>query len=166
MQRLLIDTLRNGFVPSADLCLKLADTIDAAEMCEQPASGMNHPAWILRHLSTYHPVIVDLLNGAEPTDPVDAPFGKNSEALPDPSVYGDWAAIVDEYRAGVKRVTDALDGAASMDPSLLMRKMPVERWRERFPASGSILAYLMCFHEGFHTGQLSTWRRARGLPRL
>ena len=166
MQRLLIENLRLGFHANTSLALKLAETVDAADMCDQPAAAMNHPAWIFRHLHTYHPVIVDLLEGHDPTDPKDAPFGKNSEALADPAVYGEWSQVVADYRGGVESVNAALEGAVSMDESLLFRKMPVARWQERFPAAGSILAYLMVHHEAFHIGQLSTWRRARGLPRL
>ena len=164
---MLINNVAIGFRVNSDLCLKLCDGIDDAAMVEQPAPGVNHPAWILKHLSTYHPVIATLLRGGDPEDPKGAPFGKDSEPQADPAVYGgSWAGVVAEYREGKAAVEAALGHAETLDPGQFFRKMPVERWRERFPTAGSILAYLAVHHEAFHIGQLSTWRRVKGFARI
>jgi hypothetical protein len=39
-----------------------------------------------------------------------------------------------------------------------------EKFRNRFPTVGALLAGLMTSHEASHNGQLSAWRRAMGLP--
>lgn len=166
MQTLLMHNLRIGFEANTSLCLKLVDSIAADDAYSMPAEGVNHPAWILRHLSTYHPVILKLLRGENPDDPGDAPFGRKSEPIADPSVYGSWTDIKAAYTLGVDEICETVTSLASVEQSTLLRTMPVERWRTRFPTAGSILAYLMVHHEGFHVGQLSAWRRFRGMPRV
>jgi len=127
MQQLFIENLRIGFKANLVIGQKLAAAVDAADMVAQPAAGVNHPAWILRHLSAYHPVLLDLLAG---------------------------------------EVLAAVEALAGDDQAhaTLTRPMPVPRWAEKFPQVGSIMSYLLIHHEGFHLGQLSAWRRVRGLP--
>ncbi len=166
MQQLFIDNLRIGFAANLTLGQKLAAGVDAADMALQPTPGVNHPAWILRHLSAYHPVVLDLLAGRTPEDPKTHRYGMQSAPVPDASEYGAWDDVVAEYRRGGEQVLAALNGLGSDDERLavLLHKMPVERWQEKFPLAGSILSYLLVHHEGFHLGQLSAWRRFRGLP--
>jgi hypothetical protein len=121
---------------------------------------MNHPAWLLAHLHTYHPVIADLLRAKEPADPATAKYGKGSVVSDDPADYPAWDELLASYRQGHADVLAALDDA---DEQKLQGPMPIKRWAERgFPQFGSILGYLMVRHEALHLGQLSTWRRAAG----
>jgi hypothetical protein len=46
---------------------------------------------------------------------------------------------------------------------LLATEFPNPEYRAFFPTIGDAAFYLMAFHEGWHLGQLSTWRRAIGL---
>ena len=73
--------------------------------------------------------------------------------------------MVSEYVAGGAAILAALNRLGSDDKhlSVLMHKMPVERWQQKFPMVGSVLGYLLIHHEGYHLGQLSAWRRFRGL---
>ena len=166
MQQLLINNLRIGFKANLEIAKKLAAGVDAADMVAQPVAGVNHPAWILRHLSAYHPAVLDLLAGRTPEDPKIHRFGMASHPEADASVYGTWDAVVDDYLRGGAEVLAALEALGASDESLavLMHKMPVPRWQEKFPMAGSILGYLLVYHEGFHLGQFSAWRRFRGQP--
>lgn len=126
-----------------------------------PSVVMNHPAWILGHLSAYPPVLTTMLVRRTPMDPKDHPFGKDSKPTGDLSVYGSKSAILDEYL----RVHDEL--AVTMervDAAVLDDPIGVPRWRERFPTVGHACVYLMTTHEATHLGQLSAWRRAGGRP--
>ena len=166
MQQLLINNLRIGFQANLAIGKKLAAGVEPADMTLQPVLGVNHPAWILKHLSAYHPVVLDLLAGRTPEDPKTHPFGMQSAPVADASVYGAWDDVVAEYLCGGAAVLAALDTVGTGDDAVavLMHKMPVARWREKFPLAGSVLGYLMIHHEGFHLGQFSAWRRFRGLP--
>ena len=158
------ETLRNGWTLNGSYINQLVGDLTQDQMTVQPAEGFNHPAWLLAHLRTYHPVIEALLRGREPDDPADAPFGMKSSPQTDPAVYERRDALVDGYNEGHRRVLAALDGASE---EVLGRPMPVRRWADRgFPQMGSILGYLMVRHEALHAGQLSAWRRAMGLPRV
>jgi len=166
MQQLLITNLRIGFQANLTLGRKLAAGVDARDMTVQPVAGVNHPAWILRHLSAYHPVVLDLLAGRTPEDPKHHPFGMLSYPEHDLGVYGPWERVVSDYLGGGEAILAALDQLGSDDAHLavLLHKMPVPRWQEKFPLVGSVLGYLLIHHEGFHLGQLSAWRRFQGMP--
>ena len=168
MQHLFIENLRIGFQTNVTMALKLAGAVDAADMVAQPAPGMNHPAWILKHLSAYHPAVIELLTGGDPIDPKDARFGMTSEPQSDPAVYGPWDLVVAEYRDGAERALAALDNADTLDPGLLRAPRHAGRTlaravsrRRRGPGLPAGLP-----RELPPGGQLSAWRRARGLPRL
>ena len=165
MQQLLIDNLRIGFQANLAYGEKLAAGVEAKDMTLQPVPGVNHPAWILRHLSAYHPVLLGLLAGETPEDPKTHRFGMQSSPVADPAEYGPWDEVVSEYVTGGTAILASLDLLGSDDAhlSVLMRKMPVERWQQKFPMVGSVLGYLLIHHEGYHLGQLSAWRRFRGL---
>lgn len=166
MQQLFIENLRIGFKANLVIGQKLAAAVDAADMVAQPAAGVNHPAWILRHLSAYHPVLLDLLAGDTPEDPKTHRFGMESSPIADAAEYGPWDAVVGDYLDGGAKVLAAVEALAGDDQAhaTLTRPMPVPRWAEKFPQVGSIMSYLLIHHEGFHLGQLSAWRRVRGLP--
>lgn len=166
MQQLLLNNLRIGFKANLVLAKKLAAGVEPGDMALQPVDGVNHPAWILKHLSAYHPVVLDLLQGRTPEDPKAHRFGMESHPEPDAAIYGTWDEVVAEYRRGGAEVLAALEALGSSDEAIavLMHKMPVPRWQEKFPMAGSILGYLLVHHEGFHLGQFSAWRRFRGLP--
>jgi hypothetical protein len=51
-----------------------------------------------------------------------------------------------------------------VDPAVLERPIPLERWTGRFPRIADATLYLMLSHEAAHLGQVSAWRRAGGRP--
>ena len=163
MQELFVDNLLTGLRANAGYAAKLAAGTDATDAVTQSVPDENHPAWILRHLGAYHPVIAGLLEGATPDDPKTHRFGMESKPEPDAALYGPWDTVVADYRAGTDRVAAALEAVRDGDGSALVRPMPVPRWQAKFPRVGDILGYLIIHHEAYHLGQFSAWRRVRGL---
>lgn len=146
-----------------DYAERLVADLSEADMVSQPVPGvvMNHPAWVLGHLSAYPPVLTTMLSRLKPEDPKDHPFGKESRPQGDVSVYGSKASIVGEYL----RVHDELAATLErVDAAVLHDPIGVDRWRERFPTVQDASFYLMTSHESTHLGQLSAWRRAGGRP--
>lgn len=128
----------------------------------RPGGNMNHPAWILGHVSLYHPVTVQLLAG----EPIDDP--KNNRLfgfagvgpLDDINEYGGKQAIMSRFEEGHELAAQAL---LSAKPEAFQRPPSLERWAKMYPTVEFMLPDLLIFHESMHIGQISIWRRAAGL---
>lgn len=163
LKTLLIDPLLQTLQLNADYGRELMAGVDESNKTAQPHEGFNHPAWLLSHLNTYHPIAIALLRGETPEDPLHAPFGQKSAPVADAAAYAPAVELLEAWQANHRAIADAL---ANFDESTLLRPQPVERWAERFPRVGSILIYLLARHEALHLGQLSAWRRAMGMGRV
>jgi len=143
--------------------LALLDDLTDEQMLLRPGGSMNHPAWILGHMSLYYPIVPALLNGESFADPADDElFGFRGQGpQPDLQLYGSKASQIQRMTEGHELVAQALLAASPNDfdrqPSLL-------RWAEMYPTVEFMLPDLLLLHENIHIGQLSLWRRAAGLP--
>jgi hypothetical protein len=139
----------------------LADVTDQ-QMLVRPGGNMNHPAWILGHVSLYHLLVPKLLAGESFIDPADDPlFGfKGRGPLDDPAAYGSKASQVERFTAGHELAAQAL---LSAKPTDFTRPPSLARWAKDYPTVEFMLPDLIIFHEGMHIGQISIWRRAAGL---
>ncbi len=65
------------------------------------------------------------------------------------------------------RTHDELGGVLrGVNPAVLDKPIPLERWKERFPYIADAIVHLMIDHESAHLGQISVWRRAGGRGRV
>ena len=142
--------------------LALAAGIDDQMMCRQHQTGERHPAWLLGHLILADVYLLHLL-GVEPL-PGDFPallqaHGPKSTPITDPAAYSCREALVVRLEQTGLRRTSAIDSmpvgglSAAMPDTFLARSQPTLEHH----IQGLI------FHEGYHAGQLSSWRRAHGL---
>ena len=139
----------------------LADVSDE-QMMLRPGGSMNHPAWILGHMSLYYPIVPALLRGESFPDPADDElFGfRGRGPLDDCDVYGTKESQVRRLIEGHEHVAQALLAATSEQ---LSRAPSLPRWAEMYPTIEFMLPDLLIHHESLHIGQLSIWRRAAGL---
>jgi DinB superfamily len=144
-----------------EYALRLVADLSDDDMVSQPVAGvvMNHPAWVLCHLSPYPPVLAAILRGEPFEDPLNNPFGRGSRPLPDRAAYPPKAEIVGAFLRGHDDLEEALKVAAPAD---FDAPIPLARWRERFPLVGDAVVHLALHHESAHLGQISAWRRAGG----
>jgi hypothetical protein len=142
--------------------LRLLEDVADEQMVLQPGGNMNHPAWIMGHMSIYHPALVAMIQGTGFDDPKDDPlFGYTvSQPHADLAVYGTKQSIVQRYAEGHEQVAQALLNAA---PEQLSQPPSLPRWQETFATVSFMLPDLMIHHESNHIGQISTWRRAAGM---
>ena len=63
--------------------------------------------------------------------------------------------------AGYRRT---LEAAGRATPESLAQPQPGPFYVDDFPTVGDLVAYLMTTHPCLHLGQLSSWRRLKGLP--
>jgi hypothetical protein len=143
--------------------LALVDDLTDAQMVLRPGGNMNHPAWILGHLSEYHPATIAMLSGKPFDDPKFSPLFGFAGLGPqdDIAAYGSKQKVVSRFREGHEQVALALLAAT---PEALERPPLMERWAATYPSVGFILPDLLLHHESLHIGQISIWRRAAGLP--
>ena len=143
--------------------LALADEIDEPIVCRQHQPGERHPAWLLGHLILADVYLLHLL-GAE-TLPEDFPallnaHGPKSTPAPDPSGYSSWESLLSRLeRTGLRRASiigsmSVEELSAPLPDSFLARSQPTLEHHVQG----------LVFHEGYHAGQLSSWRRHHGLP--
>jgi uncharacterized damage-inducible protein DinB len=113
----------------------------------QPHGVVNHPAWVIGHLTHSCEAIAGEL-GLSPWLP-DA-YPTKSELL---------AALSDAQA----RVSDRLVALGEMG---MEAPLPDERYRAMFPTVGHAVIHILTGHAAVHVGQISAWRRAAGYPPL
>jgi hypothetical protein len=141
--------------------LTLVDDIPSDAMQRASAPGEKHPTWILGHLLLADTYLIFLL-GLEPLAD-DAPlllehFGPASVPTARPDYYSKLQLIERLRRANVLR----LGGVVAMSDLELAQPTPDAHLAQAQPTIGHHLHSLV-FHEGYHAGQLSAWRKAHGL---
>lgn len=143
--------------------LALLEDLTDEQMLLRPGGNMNHPAWILGHMSLYYPIVPALLRGESFDDPADDElFGfRGRGPQPDLELYGTKASQLNRITAGHELVAQALLGATQEDYN---RPPSLPRWAEMYPTVQFMLPDLLLLHENIHIGQLSIWRRAAVLP--
>jgi hypothetical protein len=157
----LIDSIEACWREHAEYARRLIADLEDEEMVSQPVPGvtMNHPAWILSHLSIYAPVIAACFRDDPFEDPADHRFGRASKPEPTTTPYLPKGELL---RAFVGGYDDALAAFRAMPAERLTAATPLERWLERFPTIGHLPIQFFVKHIGLHLGQVSAWRRAGG----
>lgn len=158
MNDTLIRTLDRGRL---QIRLLVADIPDE-QLAVQPAPGMNHPAWVLGHLAILDVVTYDALWGqvAQIDPAARETYGSNSKPTAERGRYLSKAQLVRNFDDGRLELLNRL---SQTDPTVLERPNPNPERRGAWPTIGHLLQYTI-WHDGYHGGQLSTWRRVQGLP--
>lgn len=147
------------------------------QMTAQPIAGkvMNHAAWVIGHLAFANDTAAKMLSYpagvAVEFDkvralPGTAPaawaglFGPKSVPQADAKIYPSKAELLAALDAAHAAALAALD---KVTPEQLANPMP-EPMNKRFAQIGQMGVFIMTAHNSLHSGQLSAWRRALGLP--
>ncbi|MEO1498680.1 MAG: DinB family protein [Planctomycetota bacterium] len=142
--------------------LALLDDVTDEQFVTRPGGNMNHPAWIIGHVSLYHDATLSLLAGKPFKEPKDDPlFGYDGDGpIDDIEPYGSKQLMVERFADSHEVVAQAV---LSASPADFARAPSLPRWAAMYPTVEFLLPDLLLFHEGMHIGQISTWRRAMGL---
>ncbi len=144
----------------------LVGDIPEEQFADQPSPGtlINHPAWILGHLCISNDEGCLTLGKKTTVCPPswEKLFGFGSEPLPDRSLYASKQEFLDTFASSAANLVMALQTAT---PQILNQPMqgPMASF---FPTVGEYAVYDATAHAGMHLGQLTTWRRLKGFPRL
>ncbi|MCB9846393.1 MAG: DinB family protein [Phycisphaeraceae bacterium] len=146
-----------------DYALRLVDDLDDESLIAQPVAGatMNHPAWILAHLTVYGRVIDDIFRAKPAQDPLTNRYGRQSKPLNDRSEYPERSALIEGFTSSYDA---AAAGLQAMHADRMDEPTPIARWIPRFPTIAHLPSQFFVKHMATHLGQLSAWRRAMCLP--
>lgn len=157
----MIDLILSRFAFQLRYIEALVADIPDERMAEQPAPGLNTPAWLLGHLSWAADFVPALL-GKKPTldDGWTKIYGAWSKPIPERSLYAPKDVLVATLKEAHARAAEA---AKRVTPEQLAAELPNADFRALLPTIGDGLVHILTTHEATHTGQLSVWRRLVGL---
>lgn len=160
----MLDPLLHTWSLNLGYANRLVADIPDEKLAFQPAPGMNHPAWVLGHLACTADMLGGMI-GLEPVCPGEWPslFDWNSTPVGDVGRYPSKAALLKSLADGHDRLATAVPGVPQ---SRWSEATPLEAVRSFLPTLGDCFVFVMAAHENMHLGQLSAWRRVRGLSRV
>lgn len=150
---------------SRTMLLKLVADLSDDQLCYQPAPKTNHPAWVLGHLLNTEYGFLNLITGeAAPAwldDAFKETYGNKSQPVSDKAKYKPKSFYIEKLAEVREKIVAKLKTMTAAD---FQKEHPDPARRERFPTVGHMVMLYGTWHEAYHAGQLSTWRRVQGLP--
>lgn len=152
---------------------KLVADVPCERFAELPYTDAKHPAWVLTHLALAGGMAADILDagvmaeGDPATKTGGVPTAWVELGAPGAPVLGDRGRYPskDEVLAEIDRVHELAEGRLRSAPEAWLESaFPIADYRSFFPTVRDGAFYLMAYHEGYHLGQMSQWRRASGFP--
>lgn len=152
----------HSFAYCLDFMREQVADVTADDMVAQPNGIMNHPAWVIGHL-TFACQLLGGSIGLSPWLPNDwvKRFAPGSLPVADASLYETKTDALAMLGDAQVRITEAVE---RLDDSHLDEPFPVESYRVVFPTIRHALTQVLVGHTANHIGQVSVWRRAMGLP--
>ncbi len=145
--------------------LKLVADLTDDQMVAQPAPKMNHAAWVLGHLLQVDHAFLTLITGEAGPSWIDdgwrVVYGGKSEPVADKSKYKSKHFYVEKLANVREQIIARLK---KMVPTDFLIEHPDPARRKRFPTVGHAVMFYGTWHEAYHSGQLSAWRRVQGWP--
>ncbi len=136
----------------------LAD-IEDGSMCQQPM-GLNHPAWLMLHLSTAADYASVLLGGTGVCPPdwnaladTKKPLTQNRSDYPSKEV------LLSNFESAFLHAAELYEKKSEDE---LRQPQKLGFYEAELPTVADMAGFLLVAHTNLHLGQLSAWRRATG----
>jgi hypothetical protein len=157
------EIVRSNSLIISDLRRLIEDVPDEM-MTRQVGAVVNHPAWVIGHLTHSYEAIGGEL-GITPWLPEDwrKKFGTGSTPVVEREIYRPKAELLNSLAKAQSRVFARLNAIGEQG---LSESLPDVRYREVFPTVGQAVLHVLTAHAALHVGQLTVWRRSVGLPPL
>lgn len=145
-----------------EYCRKLMRDIPDEKLAIQPASGMNHPAWVMGHLAVVADMALKMLG-----QPAKCPrewralFGMGAQPSTDRALYPSCEVLLKAVESGYRAIIVAVQQAPA---ELVDAPHSAPFFKEELPQVGDLLGHIMTTHFTMHLGQVSAWRRTQGMP--
>ncbi|MEM9082222.1 MAG: DinB family protein [Planctomycetota bacterium] len=141
--------------------LRLVDDLTEEQFFAKTKNSMHNAAWTVGHLMFFDTYIADLFSPEDVTiaDRWAAAFGPGS--TPNDAISNadkaELLAQLDRYRMIMLAAVGMLHEQDLNEPN------PDASTRTNLPTIRDLLAYTL-WHEAYHAGQLSSWRKLNNLP--
>jgi len=138
---------------------QILSDIDDSSMCQQP-SGLNHPAWLLVHLSTAADYAAKLLGGAGVCPDNWNAIGDTKKPLS--QLRSDYPSKEELLATFEKAFQNAAALYEKSSSEALGQPQKLGFFETELPTVADMATFLILGHTNLHLGQLSAWRRAIG----
>ena len=154
----------HSFAYALDFLREQVADVAAADMVAQPRGVVNHPAWVIGHL-THACAMLGAVLGLPPWLPETfaVRFGAGSVPVADAGAYEATEVALAFLRDAQARITRAVE---QLDEARLDEPFPDPAYHDVFPTVRHALTQVLVGHTANHVGQLTEWRRAMRLPRM
>lgn len=141
--------------------VKIIDSFPAEKRTYQITRADNHVLWTLGHLCTTYEWLQGLLKEGGPKLPAEYQtlFGMKSEPKPDAKLYPSYDVLRKNFDQSYNAFIAAFQATSDAD----LAKPPLSD-TGGFMSTRLASAAVVTWHDGWHSGQLSTLRRSLGLP--
>ncbi len=145
----------------SSMAVEMAESIPEDQFHLLPGGGGNSPNWIMGHLCLGNGFGLQLL-GQDPEilKLTGEAYGPGSTPTEDQTKLMSKADLLSHFESSRSDLIEAISNA---DPSTLAQPQPTSILKEELPTIGDFIGHLLTTHLALHTGQLSAWRRSRGL---
>jgi len=139
----------------------LCDDIDDSKFADRMNTTINHPAFVLGHISYYAGVCIEMLGASVVFDEGEAELYRGGvECSDDATKYPDKDSCLEHFES---RCNEAAAFIESCEPDVLERSAKDTPFAERFATLGQVASFMLMGHPSFHLGQISGWRRIAGM---
>jgi hypothetical protein len=152
----------HSFAYSLDYLREQVDDIDDATMFVQPDGIVNHPAWVIGHITAAIHLLASTIGVPKwlPKDFINR-YRTGTVPVGDTGVYenkNDLLALLHEVQT---RISERIK---QMNDAELDVPFPAESYRDVFPTMRHALTQVLIGHTAYHVGQVGVWRKAMGMP--
>ena len=160
----MIGEVLNSYCLTLNYLRRLVGDVPDGELVRQPNGVVNHPAWVIGHLTFSCQALGGELGLAAWLPAAwEGRFGTGSVPTSDPSAYPPKSELLAALADGQARVSQRL---SELGDAGLAAPLPDECYRAVFPTVGHAVVHILTGHAAVHVGQVSVWRRAAGYPPL
>lgn len=154
-----LDTLKIQLEYTQWIVQKNCSDLDMEDSLIQPPGGGNCLNWLIGHLTASRQGMLTVLQ-QEPiwSEEKIQRYGRGAPPVTGPDDAVPLADMVQTFADSLDRIHAGLD---AITPEQLAAKAPFSPANNENETVGSLLAGLV-FHEAYHTGQTSFWRRTVG----
>jgi hypothetical protein len=147
-----------------DYLRRLVADVPAELMTCQGPGAVNHPAWVIGHL-THSCEAIGGEMGLDPWLPEvwQRQFGTGSVPTNERDRYPIKAELLAALADGQRRITERL---SLLGEAGLAQQLPDGLHRAMFPTLGDAVLRILTSHAAVHVGQITVWRRALNLGPL
>jgi hypothetical protein len=159
-----MNTVLQSFAYCLDYLREQVADVRPIGMVEQPNGIINHPAWVIGHL-TFSCQAIGGEFGMTPWLPSSwaKRFGTGSVPLADATAYEPKEDSLELLRDAEARIVEAV---RQLSEAELDAPLPDEAYRVTLPTLRHAITQVLVGHPSYHVGQLTLWRQAVGLPSI